>query len=76
MDSVDKILIYNHSGRKVLRIFFSGMFIMACKVVLTFESADEILACDIHVKTLLCSIFLWFFESVDETHKYNHSNKG
>ena len=63
------------------------LFIMLCKVVLTFESVDEILKCD-HSKLMKATkqyvpvvlfVILYkvvlIFESVDEILKCDHSNK-
>ena len=59
------------------------LFIMLYKVVLTFESVDEILKCDIHMKAteqyfpVVLFIMLYkvvlTFESVDEILKCDHS---
>ena len=62
------------------------LFIMLYKVVLTFESVDEILQCDHSNESLLSSTFLWCcllccsevdltFESVDEILKCDHSHE-
>ena len=58
---------------------------MLCKVVLTFESVDEILKCDIQMKAteqyFLMVLFIMLhkvvlrFEPVDEILKCYHSNK-
>ena len=62
------------------------LFIMLYKVVLTFESVDEILKCNIQMKAteqyfpvvmfiMLCTVVLTS-ESVDEILKCDHSNEG
>ena len=61
------------------------LFIMLYKVVLTFESVDEILKCDIQMKAIeeyfpiMLFIMLYkvvlTFESVDEILKCDHSNE-
>ena len=61
------------------------LFIMLYKVVLTFESVDEILKCDIQMKAteqyfpVLLFIMLYkavlTFESVNEILKCDHSNE-
>ena len=59
------------------------LFIMLYKVVLTFESVNEILKCDIQMKAIeeyfpmfimLYKVVLTF-ESVDEILKCDHSNE-
>jgi len=61
------------------------LFIMLYKVVLTFETVDEILHCD-HLNEsyralLLCSVFITLYKasltfvSVDEILKSDHSNE-
>ena len=61
------------------------LFIMLYKVVLTFESVDEILKCDIQMKAteqyfpvvLFIALYkvVLTFESVDEILKCDHSNE-
>ena len=65
--------------------FLALLFIMLYKVLLTFESVDEILKCDIQMKAteqffpvvlfnLLYRVVLTF-ESMDEILKCDHSNE-
>ena len=55
------------------------LFIMLYKVVLTFESVDEILWCDHSNESVVLFIMLYkvilTFESVDEILKCDHSNE-
>ena len=59
--------------------FLVILFIMLCKVVLTFESADEIiLECDQYFPVVLFIILFMVvltFESVDEILLCDHLNK-
>ena len=62
------------------------LFIILYKVLLTFESVDEILTCDHSNEKLLNSTFLWYcllcctkvvliFESMDEILKCDYSDE-
>jgi len=69
------------------RYFPSVLFIVLCKLVLTFESVGEILKCGhsnvqkLSSSTLLCCCFIMLckfvliFESVDEILKCDHSHE-
>ena len=67
------------------KILKCDLFIMLQKVVLTFESVDEILKCDIEMKateqyfSVVLFIMLYkvvlTFDSVDEILKCHHSNE-
>jgi len=46
LNSVDKILKYDHQMKVIEQYFTVVLFIMLYKVVRTFESVDEILKCD------------------------------
>ena len=46
-ESVDKILKWDHSNKKIMSCIFSVvLFIILCMVVLSFESVKEVLKCN------------------------------